>query len=162
VQSREGVDTDLPTDWEGKFFRSPALKALWLFLQPVFYALRPFYVNPLPISGLEAVNIVLQLAFDALVYVTLGPKMLFYLVGGSILSMGLHPMAGHVIAEHFLWTDKVTETFSYFGPLNLIAWNVGYHMAHHDFPAIPGSLLPQVRVHARCDTLTRLNPALVV
>jgi len=165
-QGQEGIDTDLPTAWEGRFFRSPPMKALWLFLQPVFYGIRPFIVHPLPASGLEVFNIIFQFAINALVYITFGPKMLFYLAGGSILSMGLHPMAGHVITEHFLWAGAATdaaqengdvltrskaqaadtfETFSYYGPLNLIAWNVGYHMAHHDFPAVPGSLLPEVQ-----------------
>eukprot|EP00042_Codosiga_hollandica_P016287 m.40972 g.40972 ORF g.40972 m.40972 type:complete len:348 (-) comp46092_c0_seq2:167-1210(-) len=165
-QGQEGIDTDLPTPLEGRLFRSPAMKAFWLFLQPIMYGIRPFFVNPLPVSPLEAFNVVYILSLDAAIFWFFGPKMLFYLAGGTILSMGLHPMAGHVIAEHYLWagvpndkspnpdnylfhrTPKQSaqsfETFSYFGPLNLFAWNVGYHVAHHDFPSIPGSLLPEV------------------
>ena len=56
--------------------------------------------------------------------------------------MGLHPMAGHVISEHFLWAPN-NETFSYYGPLNLIAWNVGYHMAHHVDAGVPFRNLPE-------------------
>jgi len=36
------------------------------------------------------------------------------------------------------------ETFTYRGPLNLVSYHVGIHVAHHDFPFVSGLRLHQI------------------
>ncbi|XP_032818586.1 sphingolipid delta(4)-desaturase DES1-like [Petromyzon marinus] len=140
----DGVDVDIPTDFEGWFFCTTARKLVWILLQPLFYTVRPLCINPKPFTHMEFINIAVQVAFNALVYALLGAKPVVYMVAGSLLCMGLHPISGHFIAEHYMFL-KGHETYSYYGPLNMLTFNVGYHMEHHDFPSIPGCRLPLVR-----------------
>ncbi|KAG1658473.1 Sphingolipid delta(4)-desaturase DES1 [Nymphon striatum] len=143
-QGDELIDTDIPTELEGKLFVNTATKVLWVILQPFFYAVRPLVVYPKPPTQLEIINFIIQAIFDASVCYFFGPKVLVYLIVGSLLAMGLHPVAGHFISEHYMFV-KGHETYSYYGPLNWITFNVGYHNEHHDFPSIPGSRLPMVK-----------------
>ncbi|XP_039271682.1 sphingolipid delta(4)-desaturase/C4-monooxygenase DES2-like [Styela clava] len=140
----DGLDTDIPTEWEGRFFSNSPMKVLWLILNPFFYALRPMLVKPKPMTLLELHNTIFQLAFDGAILYFWGAKPVMYLLSGSILCLGLHPIAGHFISEHYMFL-KGHETYSYYGCLNRITFNVGYHMEHHDFPAIPGCSLPMMK-----------------
>lgn len=143
-QGDERLDTDLPTELEARLVRGPLAKLVWLGLQGFAYALRPLIVHPKRPSAAELGNLVVQLAFDAAILHFWGVKALAYLPIGSLAVMGLHPIAGHYISEHYVFRPG-QETYSYYGPLNRIAWNVGYHNEHHDFPYIAGSRLPALR-----------------
>lgn len=146
-QGEETVDVDLPTEFEAQFFRNAPLKATYLFFHIFFYALRPLFLNNKPTNKLEVANVVCAIGFDFLVYYNFGIWALFYLLLSTLLGTGLHPCAGHFIAEHYVFAEG-HETYSYYGILNIFAYNVGYHNEHHDFPFIPGSRLPQVRAIA--------------
>jgi sphingolipid delta-4 desaturase len=146
-QGVDGTDTDLPTALEGRLLHTRPRKAVWMALQALFYAVRPLLVLPKKPNRWELLNFAVQLAFDALVWHVWGLRALLYLPIGTILASGLHPVAGHYLSEHYVFREG-QETYSYYGPLNRLTFNVGYHNEHHDFPYIPGSRLPRLRALA--------------
>jgi len=152
--NEEKNDPDCPSRWEAETFNTPFKKAIWLMLNPLFYAVRPLVMLPKPASAKEIFNVVLVIGFDAMVAGLpvlfwdnyYGVKFVLFNCLSTVLGMGIHPIAGHFISEHYdLYNDDNSqETYSYYGPLNYVAFNVGYHNEHHDFPRIAGFNLPKV------------------
>lgn len=144
------LDGDLPYRWEARLVgRSPIGKALWLLLFPVFQALRPWRVKEVPLwDRWTAANLAVQVAFDVLVWAVLGPMALLYFALSLFFSIGLHPLGARWIQRHYLTAAGEQETYSYYGPLNRLAFNVGYHNEHHDFPSVPWNRLPRIRALA--------------
>eukprot|EP01083_Nonionella_stella_P192467 711415_1 len=143
-QGVDSTDTDIPCDWELKTFTTMPLKLLWMICQSIAYAFRPLLVNPKPITKWQVFNAIFILICDYYIYQFVGLWGFLYLFVGSLMGVGLHPAAGHFIAEHYVFV-KGYETYSYYGCVNYVNFNVGYHNEHHDFPKIPWSRLPEVR-----------------
>ena len=142
-QGNNVIDADLPTTWEARIFTGTLGKCIWMFLQPLFYAFRPLVAYPKPATRHEVINFTVQMTFNALLVYFAGWKSLIYLIAGTLLGYGIHPISGHFISEHYMFIKGV-ETYSYYGPLNFLTYNVGYHNEHHDFPNVPGRLLPEI------------------
>ncbi|XP_015274460.1 PREDICTED: sphingolipid delta(4)-desaturase/C4-monooxygenase DES2-like [Gekko japonicus] len=138
------LDVDLPTYLECRLFNTSLGKLIWVFLQPLCYALRPLFVRPKPVSQIELINISVQLGYDLLIFYSMGTKSLIYMLASVLFTSGFNLITGHFIAEHYEY-GKGCDTVSYYGPLNRIALNAGHHVEHHDFPSIPGSKLPLVK-----------------
>lgn len=146
-QGLEGVDTDLPTKIEGILLSNVLGKVFFAVNQILFYALRPMLVKQQEFSKWHAMNWAIVFAFDAIVIATFGMGPMWYLLVSDFLAGSLHPCAAHFIAEHYVFTGEV-ETYSYYGPLNMLTFNVGYHNEHHDFPNIAWSNLPKLKALA--------------
>jgi len=142
-QGVDGVDTDIPHAIELNVVTNTLGKILWIFAQPLCYALRPMLIKPKPFRFWEGVNLLVQFSFNAAIWYFFGLRALIYLLAGTLLGLGMHPSAGHFIAEHYEFI-KGQETYSYYGFCNYLNFNVGYHNEHHDFPRIPWSKLPLV------------------
>ena len=68
----------------------------------------------------------------------------FYLFASFWFSTGPHPLGARWISEHYVLTPG-HDTLSYYGVINQIALNIGYHNEHHDFPRVPWNRLPALR-----------------
>ncbi len=63
-------------------------------------------------TDLEILNAIVQVIFDYYVFQFVGIKGIVYLFGGFFLGLGLHPLAGHYISDHYVFQDG-QETFRY-------------------------------------------------
>jgi sphingolipid 4-desaturase/C4-monooxygenase len=141
-------DADLPSHWEARLFGASAFgKAAWMFIFPVFQITRLRRLKgSVPIwSRWTFINAGLVFLFDVAILMWLGPNALLYLFASFWFSVGgLHPLGGRWLQEHYT-SDPSQETFDYYGALNLVALNIGYHNEHHDFPDVPWSRLPRLK-----------------
>lgn len=140
-------DADLPSRWEVRLVgRSAVGKALWLFLFSIVEGLRPLRLRGVRFfSPWIVANIAVQLAVDVAVVHFLGWSAFLYLVASTFFAVGLHPLGARWVQRHFLAHGTDQETTSYYGPMNRIAFNVGFHNEHHDFPSVPWNRLPDIR-----------------
>ncbi len=143
-QGKDGMDVDIPTTAETRIFKGTFGKLIWEVNQIFFYALRPMFVYPIKLKKWHYINIIFQVIAMAVFLPFAGWGGLFYLLLSSFFAGGLNPVSGHFIAEHYVFREG-QETYSYYGPLNYLMFNVGYHNEHHDFPSIPGSRLPELK-----------------
>ncbi len=141
------LDGDLPDYWEAKLISHSTLgKAVWLLFFPVFQAIRVIRLKEIkPVDGWIVANWIVQIAFNVAIWMLWGPKAFFFLLLSFFFSVGLHPLGARWIQEHYLTLDEKQETYSYYGPLNAVAFNVGFHNEHHDFPSIPWNKLPDLK-----------------
>jgi len=143
------LDADLASEWEAKIIGNSFIgKAFWLLFFPVFQALRPPRLRSIEFMNKWTIlNWIVVFIFDVLLVYFFGWISILYLIASLTFSIGLHPLGARWIQEHYL-TYPPQETYSYYGPLNTVALNVGFHNEHHDFPSIPWNNLPKLKKSA--------------
>lgn len=110
-QGDDTLDPDLPTYFEAWLFQSRIGKVFYIIAQPLLYAVRPLLRVPKPYTLLEVANLLIELTFDAAIYYFLGWKSLVYLLFGTILGLGLHPISGHFISGKKIFTEENSSLF---------------------------------------------------
>ncbi|MEW6278431.1 MAG: fatty acid desaturase [Candidatus Eremiobacterota bacterium] len=140
-------DADLALEEEAAWVGNSRLrKALMMFFFSfVQGVLRPSQIREVRLlDRWLVVNVICQAVFVGLFWSWAGPGGVAYLFLSMLFALGLHPLGGRWIAEHYL-THGEQETYSYYGPLNRLCFNMGYHNEHHDFVQVPWSRLPRLR-----------------
>ena len=119
-------------------------KAAWIFLLSISQALRPYKVPGVGLwDGWIAANLVVVVLADAAILYVFGLEALVYLGLSTLFALGLHPLGGRWVQEHYV-TAEGQETYSYYGILNKLCFNMGFHNEHHDFPNVPWNHLPKL------------------
>ncbi|MEW6282597.1 MAG: fatty acid desaturase [Candidatus Eremiobacterota bacterium] len=149
-QGDQDYDADLPSEREAAWAGNSVLRKTLtiLFFTFVMGAIRPANMRKIPlVDGWTVLNLATQVTFLVWFVQVAGWGALAYLFFSFAFSIGLHPLAGRWIAEHYLMHGH-QETYSYYGPLNKLTFNVGYHNEHHDFVQVPWNRLPELRAMA--------------
>jgi sphingolipid delta-4 desaturase len=140
------LDGDLPNYWEAKLINHYFIgKVIWLLFYPIFQVFRLSRLREIaPFDKWVALNWLIQIVSMTAIAWFLGAQSFVYLVASFFFSVGLHPLGARWIQEHYL-TQGEQETYSYYGVLNHVAFNVGFHNEHHDFPSVPWNRLPDIK-----------------
>jgi sphingolipid delta-4 desaturase len=137
-------DPDIPTLFEVRMMRSWVSRLFYVLFMPFFYGLRPYVKAPKQISFMEVVNIIACVAYAMIIAKFFMWKSVGFLLMCTYFGLSVHPVSAHVIAEHYEFYKK-QDTYSYYGIINYINFNMGIHIEHHDFPNIAWYNLPKVR-----------------
>jgi sphingolipid delta-4 desaturase len=154
-------DVDVPGEREMKAIgNSTFLKTIWLIFSVFILPIRSMKKLPVYWSLLMVLNWVVCLSFMFTVLYFSKPAFV-YLIMGMILSQSMHPANARQVQRHikvYSTEDRTVKddpnaplhemkinTFSYYGGLNFLTLNVGFHVEHHDFGNVPWTRLPELR-----------------
>ena len=116
------LDADICHDWEARIVRNIAWrKVVWLLLFMFSQASRPMKVVGVPLWDRWVIADMAVVAVVDLAILYYGGNMAaLYLGLSTFFGLGLHPLGGRWIQEHYITKDG-QETYSYYGPLNRVS-----------------------------------------
>jgi len=143
-------DADIASVEEARFIGNSTFKKfMWIVFFGLSQALRPMrFKNIKLVDKWLIMNIAYMVLVNMAIYHFLGGKALLYVGLSTFFGLGPHPVGGRWIQEHYVVTENEQETYSYYGPLNKLSFNVGFHNEHHDFMNIPWNNLPKLKAMA--------------
>lgn len=141
-------DGDLAFESEARWVgSSPVRKVLWFVAFPIIQMFRPMRIKRPFLDGWLVVNVVAIAAVDYAIWLTCGSAGLAYVVLSMMFGVGFHPLGARWVQEHYSFNDA-QETYSYYGFVNRVAFNIGYHNEHHDLVKVPWVHLPRIKAAA--------------
>ena len=141
-------DADLAFRWEARLVgNSPVRKALWLLVFAAVEVMRPLRIRGQFADPWLVGNVIVIAATDYVIWRFCGVPGLAYVLLSTFIGIGLHPLGARWIQEHYTFVAG-QETYSYYGILNRLSFNIGYHNEHHDLVRVPWIHLPKVKALA--------------
>lgn len=129
----DGADTQAPGEWDFRFATSRLRTYVWHVIGPMVVT---FQSRGQKLSKWAWLNIAANATAGALVFIFLGWKAFMFLGASGLMAFAHHPVGVRRYGEHLVLTPE-QPTASYYGPLNWISFDVGYHVEHHDLPNVP-------------------------
>jgi len=156
-------DVDVPHNYEVKWVGTSSFrKTLWLGLNIIVLPARSMAKLPVCWNRFVVFNWAVCLSFTLSAFLY-SQASFAYLLLGLVLSQSIHPANARQVQRHIKIVDKLQlkepaldaagkiaihdvklNTFSYYGSLNPLTLNVGYHVEHHDFSNIAWTRLPEL------------------
>jgi sphingolipid delta-4 desaturase len=148
-QGQHAFDADLVSDFEANLVGNHWFKKmLWVSMMAISQGMRPTRITSQPFWDKWIIgNLLLQLSVMVATFFLIGPMAIVYLGFSTLFGLGIHPLGGRWIAEHYVIKEG-QETYSYYGPLSPVIFNVGYHNEHHDIMTIAWKNLPKLKALA--------------
>jgi len=118
----------MPALWEDRIFGHSAIgKALWLVSFPLTQPLRSMrYGIDVYMTPWWTINAVINASYFFLLAYLWGIPAIVFLGVSTVFAVGLHPLGARWVAEHYSFhPHSKQETFSYYGIVNLLAFNIG-------------------------------------